>query len=228
MRSLSWIALAAALLLTGCDDSVMVQLRTGPQRFEVSADALALPAALEDPAGTIATVPCGPMGMCPSSAAVPITCEADLCDPAPHTLGGALGEVVDVDVLAADAVEILGTVETIEVVDATYAVPANGLTIDLPEVELFWGPEGAAAVDPAMGVQRLGALPPVPAGTTPSGAVALDPVGVATLSDYLVDTSRRVRFFGRMRLDLAPGGAFPAGAAVLTVDFAVRVTGSLR
>lgn len=229
MRSCwSWSPWALALLLVGCDDTVLVQLRSGPQSFDVDADALAVPAALEDPPGTIASLACGPMGMCPTSEAVPVTCEAGVCDPAPRTIGAPVGDVVDVDALVADAVEVLGTVETIEVMEAEYALPRNELTFDLPEIEIFWGPEGAVAVDPAMGVVQLGTIPPIPAGSTSSGAVALSAEGVGALSDYLVRTSRRVRFFARARVDFAPGDPFPAGSARITVDLAVRVTGSLR
>lgn len=220
--------LATGGLLAACDDTVVVQLQTGPQRFEVSASALALPAALEDASsGTIASVPCGPMGMCPSSASVAITCEAGVCDPAPRTLSGPVGDVVDVDVLASEARSLLRRVDTIEVVEASYQVGANSLTVDLPETEVFWGPEGAADVDPAMGVVRLGVVPPLPAGSVDPGTVALDPVGVAALSDYLVGTSRRVRFFARTRVDLAPGDPFPAGSAAVLMDLRVRITGSL-
>ncbi|UJR82620.1 hypothetical protein [Sandaracinus amylolyticus] len=218
---------ALVLTLAGCDDSVMVRLQTGARGFDVDADALALPDTMRD-GDTIAQLACGPTEMCPSSADVPITCEASVCDPAARTISFALGEVVDVDQLTSDARELLGHVEAIEVVEASYDVPFNALTVPLPETELFWGPEGASHVDASLGVVALGVVPPIEAGAITSGAIALDAEGVDALSRYLVDTSRRVRFFARTRVDLAPGDAFPEGTARIGIDLHLEITGSLR
>ncbi|MDQ3037476.1 MAG: hypothetical protein M3Y87_34090 [Myxococcota bacterium] len=231
MRSSPVLAmLAASVLLVACDDTVVVQLQTGRQPFELGTSSLALPTALRDDSGAaprIAVVSCGPMGMCPSADAVPITCEAGLCDPAPRTISTPIDQVVDFDVLAADARSLLRRVETIEVLEARYEIVSNTITIDVPEIEIFWGPEGANDVDPAMGVVLLGVVPPIPARSSVPGMVALDPAGVGALSDYLVGTSRRVRFFARTRVDLAPGGAYPEGSIQATVDLRVRITGSI-
>lgn len=221
---------AIALLAMGCDDTVVVQLRSGPQELDVSADAVALPTSLrDDTAGDprIASVPCGPMGMCPTTDTVAITCQADVCDPAPRTLSMPVGDVVDFDVLAADARSLVRQVEAIEILEATYAVAENTMTIELPDVEIFWGPEGASTVDPAMGVVALGVIPAIPARSTDPGAAVLDPAGVEALSDYLVGTARRVRFFARTRIDLAPGGPFPEGSLRASIDLTVRITGSV-
>lgn len=228
MRSFS--AFFLLLVTVGCDDTVVVQLRSGPQEVEVGATALSLPTQLRDDAsGTprIASVPCGPMGMCPSSASIAITCEAGVCDPAPVSIAVPAGDVVDFDVLAADARSLIRQVDAIEVIEGTYVIRENTLSIDTPEIEVFWGPAGATTVDPGMGVVALGTLPPIAARSTEPGALVLDPAGVAALSDYLVGTSRQVRFFARTRVDLAPGGAFPEGHLVLAVDMTVRITGSV-
>lgn len=230
MRSSSVLALLAALMLAACDDTVVVQLQTGPLPFELGTSGLALPDALRDDSGAepvIATVSCGPMGMCPSTAAVPITCEAGVCDPAPRTLSAPIGDVVDVDVLASEARSLLGRVHTIEVLEASYVIASNSITVDVPEIEVFWGPEGATDVDPAMGVVRLGVVPPIAARSSLPGMLTLDAEGVGALSDYLVGTSRRVRLFARTRIDLVPGGAYPSGGMEMSVDLRVRITGSI-
>lgn len=226
--------LAAVLVLvavaTGCDDTVVVQLRSGPQELDVSSDSLALPDALRDESAgdaRIASLACGPMGMCPTTATVPITCEADVCDPAARTITTPVGGVVDFDALASDARSLLRQIDAIEILEATTTAAENTLSIDVPDIELFWGPEGATTVDPAMGVVSLGVLPTIPARSTAPGAAILDPAGVASLSAYLVGTSRRVRFFARTRIDLAPGGAFPEGYVRASVDLTVRITGSI-
>lgn len=222
--------LAAWVLLLACDDTVVVQLQTGPQPFELGTSGLALPPALREETeggARIATVSCGPMGMCPSTEEVPITCEGGVCDPAPRTISTPIGDVVDFDVLAADARSVLRRVETIEVLDARYEIAASTITIDVPEIEVFWGPEGATDVDPATGVVRLGVAPPIPSRSSAPGSLTLDAAGVGALSDYLVGTSRRVRFFARTRIDLAAGDAYPEGDLQASVDLRVRITGSI-
>jgi hypothetical protein len=234
MRSFAWLATLATfamlVALAGCDDSVLVQLRTGPQPFEVSAASLGLPAALRDDStgsSLIASVACGPMGMCPASEGVPLTCVEAVCDPAQHTLSGPVGSVIDVEVLAAGARDLVRSIEAIEVVEARTQVGSNTLTVELPGTEIFWGPEAASDVDPAMGVVMIGWMPGIPAGWTGRGEIDLDPVGVAALSEYLVGTARRVRLFARTRVDLQPGDPFPEGSAQLTVDLTVQITGSV-
>jgi hypothetical protein len=218
-----------ALALAACNNSVVVQLRTGPQTFEVSTTDLMLPEAARDSADRtrIASLPCGPGGLCPASPEVPITCEGGVCNPAAVTISAPIGAVVDFDVLTASARELVRHIDTIEILEATYEIPMNTLTFEVPPIELFWGPEGAVDVDPSMGVVALGTMPAIPAGSTTGGAIALDGPGVAAMSDYLVHTSRRIRFFARTRVDLEPGGPFPEGSLRISVDMLVRITGSI-
>ncbi len=224
---LSWSAVCGLWLLAGCSDVLVLQLQTGPQAFDVSADGLAIPDALRGADGQIASVPCGPMGVCPTDAAVPITCEAGFCDPAPRTLSFPLGDVVDFDVLASGGRVLLRHIDAIEIVEGAYSVSVNSMTVPLPETELFWGPEGASDVDPAMGVVRIGTVPSIAAMTTVDGQLALDAAGVSLLSDYLVNTSRRIRFFARTQVDLEPGQPVPAGALSASVNLRVRITGTV-
>jgi hypothetical protein len=231
VRFLPW-ALVAALVLPGCDDTVVVQLRTGPRSGELGVAELALPAELrEDTAGgasRIASYPCGPTAICPTVGAdLAIACEAAICDPAPHVVTVALGEVIDVDVLAADARDLLRQVDAIEVIAASYAVASNTLTVDVEPVEIAWAPE--SDVDPEAGPElvTLGVIPRIGAGAMESGALVLEPDGVARLSAHLVGRSRRMRLFARMAVDLAPGGAYPEGALEGSVDLEMRITGSV-
>lgn len=220
----------ALLFSAACDDTVVVQLQTGPQRFELDTTSLALPTVLRDDSSgvtRIASVSCEPTGLCPSADAVPITCESGICDPSPRTLSAPLGELVDIDVLAAEARGLLNRIDTIEVLEASYEIASNTLSIHVPDVEIFWGPEGATDVDPSMGVVAIGVLPAIAARTSSPGMVVLDPAGVSALSDYLVGTSRRVRLFARTRIDLAPGDEYPSGSLQASVDLRVRITGSL-
>jgi hypothetical protein len=210
-------------LSAGCDNEASVSFRTGELAFAVSATALALPDELREdgPSGaTIRALPCGPMGACPAGASVNIGCEAMVCDPEPTTVKVPLGEEVDIDVYASEFEPLLRRVDAIEIREISYAVTLNTLTVDLGELELWWGPEGSSA-----GETRLGVVAPLAARETRSGTVELDPAGNAALGAYLEGTSRRVHFFARTRVDLRPGGAFPEGEAEVVVQLAVRVTG---
>jgi hypothetical protein len=229
MRFSSALALAcAAFLALGCDGTISVTFATGPQELEVSADGL-LPLELQDDAsGTIAMVECGPMGMCPPTDRVTLTCEAGFCDPAPKTLAAPVGEVVDVDDLLAETREVgLRVVDSYDVEEVSYDVQLNTLSVPTTEIEVFWGPEAATAIDESLGVRRFGTVPAIAAGQTRSGQVIIDPEGEAALSEYLVEGGARIRFFARTVVDLDPGDPFPAGRVRVAVNVRVRAVGSV-
>ena len=157
---------------------------------------------------------------------MPVTCEGGLCDPAPRTVSVPVGDVVDFDALLADARSLLRFVDAIEVVRVDYSVSPNSLTIPLPDVAIYWGPEGAADIS-APGVALLGTIPAVDSMTSVTGEMLVDPAGSAGLSDYVVGVRRRVRFFAETRIDLAPGSPFPAGSATITANVRVRAIGRI-
>jgi hypothetical protein len=211
-------------LLAGCGDIASVSFPLTPPPFIVSSDDLGLPAELQDGA-VVASVPCGPGGMCPSAGEVTISCEASVCNPAPHTVTIDL-PVVDFDV-PDEFRELITRVDRYELENVSYDVMVNSLSFDLPAVEIHWGPEAAIDVDPAMGVHLLGQVPPTAAGVIGPGTMQVDPTGEATLSDHLVDTSRRVRFFARTQVDVEPGAPFPQGSLQVEVSLRVRAVGSV-
>lgn len=227
MRLVVCLAGLVVLALAGCDGTISVTFRTGPQELEVSTASFMLPIELRDDEGLIDSVPCGPMGMCPPTDTVTITCEADLCDPAPKTLSAPVGGVLDVDVLLAETAEIgITSVEVYEFGPVDYEISLNTLTVPLDEVEIFWGPEAATAIDPALGVRLFGTLPATDARQVGAGQMLVDSAGAAALSDYLTGTASRVRFFARTVVDLDPGDPFPEGSIRLSVNLTVRATGS--
>lgn len=219
-------AITAIGLLCGCETpTAAVSFQTGPLLFMVRSSQLSLPEELRD--GTqVASVPCDPMGRCPTSDTVTIACEADICDPQPTLVSFPVGDVIDFDEVAEELEELFREVNSVEVTEILYEVRLNTLTVDVGQIELFWGPAGASDVDSA-GVHRLGVAPALPARSTDMGLVDLDPEGNAALSDYLVGTARRVRFFGATSVDLEPGGPFPAGELTVAVDLSVRASGTV-
>lgn len=222
-RSLAFTSLVGVALV-GCDNAVVVQLMTGAQTFEVSASALEVPIELQSGA-TLASVPC-PTGSCPSSASLPLACVDAVCDPEPRVVSAPVGDVVDFDVLLREASSVLRFVDAIEVTRVAYAATSNSLSIDVPDIQIYWGPDTAAGID-APGVARLGVIPTLPAGTATSGEMVIDPDGAQRLSDHVVGGNRRVRFFAVTTIDLEPGGPLPSGGATVTVNLTVRAIGRI-
>jgi hypothetical protein len=167
------------------------------------------------------------MVACPSTTEVVVTCVDGICDPEPLTVSVPVGDVVDLDELAGDLDDVVGDIDSIEILEVTYQIQRNTLTIPVEDVEIFWGPAGAVAVDSAMGVQRLGWVPAIAPGTTAEGEVTLDDAGSAAFTTYYEETAHRFRFFVRTGTDLMPGGAFPEGELDVAVSMRVRITGSL-
>lgn len=220
--------LVTVLAGVGCDGTISVTFSTGPQELEVSTSSLDLPVELEAEDGTIAAVPCGPMGMCPPTETITITCEEDVCDPAPKTLSAPVGGVIDVDVLLTDAREIgLRVVDVYEFEAVAYEILLNTLSVPVDAIEIYWGPEAATAIDPALGVRRFGTVPPTAPGQTGAGQVLIDAVGTRELSDYLVGGGSRVRFFAQTTVDLDPNDPFPSGSVRMSVNVTIRAIGSV-
>ncbi len=225
--------MVALALAGGCSNTASVTFHTGPVSLQMSAADFALPTVLRDDStmpATVASIACGPMGMCPSSPppdGVAITCESGVCNPAPHTITGPVGDVVDFDSLSSDLRTLFTQVDRIDVDDVSYAVTLNTLSVDMPEIDIFWGPEGAVDVDPAMDVMRLGLMPPTAARSTGTGTMQVDPAGEQALSNYLVNVSRRVRFFAQTKINLEPGQPFPEGSFQASVDMTVTAQGQI-
>lgn len=218
--------LCAALGLASCGQTATATFPIGVE-VEVSADALGLPTELRAMDGTVGALPCGPGGMCPSSAEAPVSCEAGVCDPAPQEVSIAVGDVIDIDAIASDVEALFAEIDRVEILEVDYLIDANTLTFPIEPIEVFWGPEGAGAIDDAMGVRRLGTVPAISAGETGEGSVALDAAGSAALSDHFETTAHRFRVFARTRVDLDPGQPWPEGNLRVSVRMRVRVSGSL-
>jgi hypothetical protein len=227
MRFVSFgIAVSFLVLFAGCDGTVSVTFFTGPRELVVSSASFALPSELDDGSGRIGSVPCGPMGMCPPSDEVTLTCEAGICDPAPVTLSGTVGDVIDIQVLLAESREVgIRSIESYTVEEVAYEVRLNTLSFDVGPVDIYWGPEAATSIDPALGVRRFGTVPVIEAGTTPRGTVELDVAGATALTDYLVDSGTRVRFFASSTVDLEPGDAMPQGDLTVGVNATITAVG---
>jgi hypothetical protein len=213
-------------ILTGCNNTVVVELPSGDQTFDISAAALGLPPELRDgTSGTIASIDCSVTGICPGTPDVTVTCTAGVCNPDPLTIALPVGDVVDFQAILAEASTLVRIVDEIQIARASYRVSPNGLTFDTPGTEILWGPETAVSVADAT---LLGTLPGIPAmATVPDGEMTIDAAGAAALSDHILTGSGRVRFFARTQVDLEPGAPFPDGMATATVSLRIRAIGRI-
>jgi len=223
------VAASAGLLLlvAGCEQTTTATFSVGLEASLSTADFPVSDELREDTASgpIVREVPCDAVA-CPSTPEAPVTCVAGTCDPEPLIISAPVGDPVDLDELAGDLDDVIGEIDSIEILELRYQVQRNTLIIPVEEVEVFWGPAGAVSVD-SMGVQRLGVVPSIAVGTTGEGDVMLDAAGAEGFTTYYETTSHRYRFFVRTGTDLSPGGPFPEGELDVAVTMRVRVTGSL-
>lgn len=219
---------ACLLTLTACDGTISVTFQTGPLEFEVSSSEVDLPTELESDTGTIAAIPCGPMGMCPPSDVVTLTCVDNACDPAPRTVTVPAGSAVDIASLLASARTVgLSQVDAYDFGPVEYQIASNNLTVPLNPIEVYWAPASATTIDPAMGVHHFGTIPAIGAGQTGPGSMVIDGEGAGQLSDYLTGSGTSIRFFAQTMVDLNPGDPFPSGGIRMSVNASVTAVGSL-
>ena len=222
----AWVVVGA-LAVVGCEQTTTATFSVGIEASLSTADFPVVDALREDTSSgpVVREVPCDAMA-CPTTAEAPVTCVSGVCDPEPMTVSEPVGDPIDLDELAGDLDDVIGRIDSLEILEIQFQIQRNTLTIPVEEVEIFWGPAGAASVD-SEGVQRLGVVPAILAGQVFEGAVMLDEAGAEGFTDYYEDVAHRYRFFIRSGTDLMPGGAYPEGELAVAVTMRVRVTGSL-
>lgn len=209
-------------LLAGCQVPVTLDFPVGPLSYEVSTEALTVPAQLRDGAALV-SVPC-PTDECVAVDGSPLvmTCEDQVCNPEPYPYQLELPPVDLAD--WEDLGQIGDHVTQAQIKRVLYRVEENTLNVDLPPIRVLWGPETAASIDDAS-VHDFGVIPSIPQSTTPSGEAPLDPAGSAALGGYFVDTSTIFRLFAETSIDLEPGMPLPQGALSFTATVEVHLEG---
>lgn len=214
------------LLLASCSDTATVNFRSPELVFTVNAADLGLPPELREDGvtgATIRSIDCNAaMPVCPRTSDVPVECIGSLCDPGAITIWVPVGDAVDFDSFRSALPQPFTRVEEIDIRSIDYAVKLNSLSVSVPPLEIWWAPEGAPS-----GMTLLGTTSAVAAREAATGSVDIDAGGEASLSDYLVQTSSRVRFYVQTAVDLDPGDPFPEGELSVGVVFAVSAIGPL-
>jgi hypothetical protein len=109
--------------------------------------------------------------------------------------------------------------EFVHLVDVAYTVPANTLTFDIPQIDIYAGPAGSRhETDP--GVAIVGSTQPIPA-----GAVVSDPLHVMITDDtparpvieHAIENKQEFVFIVVANPRLDAGAPIPAGAVQIDV-----------
>jgi hypothetical protein len=111
------------------------------------------------------------------------------------------------------------TVTFVRIADFVYTVPANSLTFDVPQIDIYVGPAGSTQeTDP--GVVALGSTPALAAGATlTDGHITVDDDSPAraTIEDN-IRNQRPLVFLVVLAPRLEAGAAIPAGAIEVDVS----------
>ena len=98
----------------------------------------------------------------------------------------------------------------------SYTVDSNSLNTDLPPAIIYLAPHGVT--DPNdTSAKKFGTVPSIPAGTTPTGNVNLEPDAAATFSSFTRDISMSFNLIVQETLDVPSGAPVPSGAVQITV-----------
>jgi hypothetical protein len=99
------------------------------------------------------------------------------------------------------------SIVNIKIKKISYAVTANTLTVDLPDVALYLAPQGVT--DPSDSrAQKFGTLPAIPSMMTPSGDVVLEPNAAQVFNAYTKNLQAPFNFIAgaTLKVSKAPTG----------------------
>ena len=228
VRSLLCAALASLALAAGCSRDIFdveVEIKTQSYRADFGSATGAIPVVGCDAAnpgvcsdGSFVEVNTSAVGM-PVGIQVSPGCD----DTTDRCFVQANARVAyPLDVLQDDAflsAVASRTVTFVRVADIAYVVPANSLTFEVPQIDIYVGPAGSTQeTDP--GVVAVGSTPPLPAGATlTDGHITVDDDSPArsTIEDN-IRNQRPLVFLVVFSPRLVAGDAIPAGTLQVDVS----------
>jgi hypothetical protein len=196
MRRVASASLLVPLLAVGAgcglisSDVVEIRFNLPPRMYSFTSGAFSVPPGLTQ------DIPCGdgqlitdcchpPAGIPgPDCSTTQLTCEANDSGANVCTVTATLSQsqMMNLGQEVSQLHSFTGLV-TIKINRITYQVTANTLDITVPDVELFLAPSGVTdPSDPS--AKKFGTLPAIPAGTTPSGDVVLEPSSTQVLASF--------------------------------------------
>jgi hypothetical protein len=223
------LALASLLSLVGVgvgcglisSDVAEIKFNLPPRMYSFDSSTVNVPAGItgEVPcgAGQIVTDCCNPPAPLPAPdcSANPITCEQnengmDVCM-AQATISQSqtmnLGQEVQ-------QLSGLTGIVSISIKRISYEITANTLDIDVPDVVLYLAPNGVT--DPNdRGAKKFGTLPAIPAMTTTTGDVILEPNAAAVLESFTANLQTPFTFIAATTLKVSHS---PTGKIDMTIS----------
>jgi hypothetical protein len=215
------VGLSACGLLSSDITKVTFTLPSKTVQFDTSS--------LNIPSGNTVAVPCGsgqivmdcchpPAGLpAPDCNAVNIICAAnpqgtDVCT-AEVTVSQSqtlnLGQ--EVPQLASAT-----SLANLSISQITYSVDSNTMNVDLPPAVIYLAPSDVT--DPTdTRAKRFGTVPVIPAGTTPTGSVSLEPDATTTFGAFTHDLRTPFNLILTTTVDVPSGSPIPSGAVQITV-----------
>jgi hypothetical protein len=186
-------------------------------------------ASLNIPSGNTVAVPCGPgqivMDCCNPPAPLPapdcnsvnITCAAN-----PQGMNVCTAEVTvsqsstlnlgqEVPQLASAT-----SLANLSISQISYTVDSNTMNVDLPPAIIYLAPNGVTDSTDTR-AKRFGTVPVIPAGTTPTGNVSLEPDATTTFSSFTHDLKTPFNLILTTTVDVPSGTPIPSGAVQITV-----------
>jgi hypothetical protein len=165
------------------------------------------------PAGLTGEVPCGagqivtdccnpPVGPAPDCGATPIACQQnengmDVCT---ATVTVSQSQTMNLGMEVDQLSGYTGFVN-IKIKRISYEIPSNTLNIDLPDVLLYLGPQGATKPTDT-GVKMFGTLPAISAMSTTPGDVVLVSNAAAVLASFTSDIKAPFTFIAATTLQV--------------------------
>jgi len=215
------MALSGSLMAlgSGCDkiissDVTETDFALPAKSYSFDASMFNVPAGLSQDvpcgAGQIVTDCCNPPAPLPAPDcnATPVTCEQNENGTNVCTAQMTVSQSSPIN-LGQEVSSLNGVtgVLTIKIKRISYAVTANTLTVNLPDVILYVAPQGVTDPnDPS--AQKFGTLPAIQSMTTPSGDVLLEPNAAQVLNGYTKNIQTPFTFIAatRPKVSHAPAG----------------------
>jgi hypothetical protein len=230
MRTLSLTSMGAALVgLSACG---LLSSDITKVTFTLPSKTVAFDtASLNSPAGNTVAVPCGQgqivMDCCNPPAGLPKPdCNDTMNITCPPNAQGTSVCTAEVTVFQSTTLNLgqevpqLGSATSLanlSISQITDSVDSNSMNVDLPPAIIYLAPTDVTDPRKDTRAKQFGTVPVIPAGTTPTGNVSLEPDATTTFSSFTRDLKTPFNLIVLTTVDVASGSPIPSGAVQITV-----------
>lgn len=208
--------LPALVAFVGCNlispAATTVKFDLPPKTFTVDASDGSM---VKLPPGGVPAVACSKASDCCTSMGMSIDCTtyAMSCEAMACVLSDKVQVAQSINLaMEVPQLQSLGTQKVADVTlsSITYQVTSNTLNVDLPATEIWVAPDGVTTVSTA-DAKKLGVIPMIPKGTTPTMTVVFVPEYKEIFAAYAVAYQRPFNVIGVTTVKVKAGQAAPSG-----------------